>query len=74
MLLEFHTVTLNIIKEESMKEPDVASIFPIKRVKPFKAGKEGPPATGKVTASFKPHPLDPSVICGTVGIGLPFNG
>ena len=73
MLLEFHTVTLNIIKEENMKEPDVASIFPIERVKPFKAGEEGPPATGKVAASFKPHPLNASIICGTAGIGLPFN-
>ena len=73
MLLEFQAVTLNIIKEGSMEEPDVASIFPIERVKPFKVGEEGPPAMGKVVASFKPHPLNPSIICGTVGIGLPFN-
>ena len=70
ILLELHAVVLDVIKEEGMKEPDVMGILPIKGVKPFKAGKEGPPAAGKVAANFKPQPLDSSVICGTVGMGV----
>jgi len=73
MLLEFHAVALNIIKEEGVKKPNVIGIVSIKGVKSFKAGKEGPPATSEVAAGFTPHPLNPSIVCGTVGTGLPFN-
>jgi len=48
-------------------------IVSIKVMKPFKAGEEGPPAASKIATNFKPHPLNPSIICGTVGIGLTFN-
>ena len=66
-------VMLYILKEEGMKELDMVGILPIKAMKPFKAGKEGPPATGKVAANLKPHPLDPGIICRAVCIWLPFN-
>ena len=71
--LELHTFFLDIFKEEGVKEPDVVGIVPIEAVKPLKAGKEGPPAAGKVATSFEPHPLDPSIICGAIGIRLLFN-
>ena len=44
-------------------------VVSIEAVKPLKAGEEGPPATGKVAANFKPQPLNPGVICGTVDTG-----
>jgi len=44
-------------------------VIPIEVVKPLKAGEEGPPATGKVAANFKPQPLNPGVICGAVDTG-----
>jgi hypothetical protein len=73
VLDELLAVMLYILEEEGMKEPDVVGILPIKAMKPFKAGKEGPPATGEVAANLKPHPLDPGIICRAVCIRLPFN-
>jgi hypothetical protein len=67
--LEFCAVILNIIKEEGVKEPNVMGVIPIEVVKPLKVGEEGPPATGKVAANFKPQPLNPGVICGAVDTG-----
>jgi hypothetical protein len=67
--LEFRAVALNIVEEEGVEEPNVMGVVPIEVVKPLKAGEEGPPATGKVAATFKPQPLNSCVICGTVDAG-----
>ena len=73
ILLEFRAIILNIIEEEGVKEPNVVGVVPFEAVKPPEAGEEGPPATGKVAAIFKPQPLNPGVTCGTVDIRLPFD-
>ena len=47
-----------------MQQPEVVGIAAIKRVKPLEAGKEGPPASCKVSATLKPQALNSSVVCG----------
>lgn len=71
--LEFRAIVLDIVEEEGVKEPNLVGLVPFEVVKPLKAGKEGPPPTGKVAAIFKPQPLNPGVMNGTVDIKLPFD-
>jgi hypothetical protein len=65
--LEFFTILLNVIEEEGMQKPDVVWVIPLKEVESFKAGEKGPPATGKMSPSLKPEPLNPGVMCRPVG-------
>ena len=59
-------VLLDIIKKESVQKPDVMGIVPLKEVETFKAGKEGPPASGKMSSSLKPKPFNPGIVSGPV--------
>jgi hypothetical protein len=51
---KFFAVMLNVLQKEGVQKPNVMWIIPIKKVKPFKAGEEGPPASSKVTSGLKP--------------------
>lgn len=71
--LELRAISLNIVKEKGVKQPNVVGVIPIQAMKPLKAGEEGPPATGKVAPTLKPQPLNSSIVCGAVNIGYPFD-
>jgi len=45
-----------------MQQPEVVRIITLKKVETFQAGKKCSPASGEVTTTLKPEPLNPSIV------------
>ena len=57
----FH-LFLKVDGKKLMQQPEVVRITTVGKMEPFKTGKKGPPASGKVLTSFKPKAFYVSVV------------
>lgn len=55
LFAEIVAIFLDVLEEQLMQQPEVVRVTAVKEMKPFKAGKKGPPSSGKVPTTFKPE-------------------
>jgi hypothetical protein len=63
VIFEIITVLLNIFKKKCIQRPKMLWVISVKEMRLFEASKKSSSALCKVLATFKPQPLNSSIMC-----------